>query len=364
MTANISGTQVRTPTVLARLRGAAPAAARHPITDGTTPRPAKDPRIAALRRFAVSITALTVVGLAWLGFEQAYVTPLVAVITAYVADLALETIEARVQGRPPRYAGSPAKVVDFLLPAHITGLACSMLLYAASDLRPVVFAVLVGVGAKYVIRVRVNGRPRHVLNPSNIGIVATLLVFHWVGIAPPYQFTEWVSGPLDWIIPAAILIAGTMLNAKLTRKLPLIAGWLGGFALQAIVRTAIEHTATESALLVMTGTAFVLFTNYMITDPGTTPVRPWRQVAFGAAAAVTYGILVYLHVVFGLFFCVVIVCAVRGAGLAAAPMWRRARSGGQAGPESREPRAAEEPAAEQAGSLPNRPAPIGGNAGA
>ena len=55
----------------------------------------------------------------------------------------------------------------------------------------------------------------------------------------------------------------------------------------------------------------------MITDPGTTPVRPWRQAAFGAAAAAIYGLLVYLHVVFGLFFCLVIVCALRGAGLAA-----------------------------------------------
>ena len=50
-----------------------------------------------------------------------------------------------------------------------------------------------------------------------------------------------------------------MLNAQLTGKLPLIAGWVGGFALQAVVRTNIEHTATVSALLVMTGTVFVLY---------------------------------------------------------------------------------------------------------
>jgi enediyne biosynthesis protein E5 len=276
----------------------------------------KDPRISALRRFAVSITVLPVLGLTVLGFEQAYATPVVAVLAACLVDLILETTEARAQQRPARYHGSPQHLADFLLPAYITGLACAMLLYANSELWPVIFAVTVGVSSKYVFRVKVNGRARHFLNPSNTGIVATLFLFNWVGIAPPYQFTEWVSGPFDWLIPLALLLSGTMLNAQLTKKMPLIIGWLGGFALQAVVRTSVEHTSTVSALLVMTGTAFVLFTNYMITDPGTTPVRPWRQVAFGAAAAATYGLLVYLHVVFGLFFCLAIVCALRGTGLA------------------------------------------------
>ncbi len=282
-----------------------------------------DPRTAALRRFAVSITALTVVGHTLLGFEQAYATPVVAVLTAYSVELLLETVEARARGRPAKYAGSPMMLLDFLLPAHIAGLACAMLLYANSRLWPVVFAVTVAICSKYVIRVRVSGRSRHVLNPSNVGIVVTLLLFPWVGIAPPYQFTEWVSGPVDWIIPAAVLAAGTMLNAKLTKKMPLIAGWLGGFALQAVVRTSVEHTATESALLVMSGAAFVLFTNYMITDPGTTPTRPWRQAMFGLATAAAYGVLVYGHVVFGLFFSLAIVCAGRGVGLAALSWWRR-----------------------------------------
>jgi NQR2, RnfD, RnfE family len=283
----------------------------------------KDPRISALRRFAISITVLTVLGLTVLGFEEAYVTPLVAVAAACVIELILETIEALAQQRPVRYKGSLKQLTDFLLPAYITGLACAMLLYASSELWPIVFAATVAVGSKYVLRVKVNGRSRHFLNPSNIGIVATLLLFHWVGIAPPYQFTEWVSGPFIWLIPLAILTSGTMLNAKLTNKMPLIAGWIGGFALQAVIRTSIEHTAIVSALLVMTGTVFVLFTNYMITDPGTTPVRPWHQAAFGAAAAVVYGLFVYLHVVFGLFFCLAIVCALRGAGIAVLSARRR-----------------------------------------
>jgi Na+-translocating ferredoxin:NAD+ oxidoreductase RnfD subunit len=62
----------------------------------------------------------------------------------------------------------------------------------------------------------------------------------------------------------------------------------------------------------MSGLAFLLFTFYMVSDPATTPDHPRRQVVFGAAVAIVYGILVSLHVVFGLFFALTVVCAVRG----------------------------------------------------
>ncbi|MFI7445607.1 enediyne biosynthesis protein UnbU [Nonomuraea indica] len=275
----------------------------------------RNPRTAALRRFALSITVFTLLGHLWLGFEQAFVTPVAAVTFAYLLDLALETAEAWAEKREPKYRAEG--LFDFLLPAHISGLACAMLLYANDRLWPVLFAVAVAISTKYLIRVRVAGKRRHVLNPSNAGIAITLLVFPWVGIAPPYHFTEWVSSPIDWLIPAFILVAGTLLNAGLTKKMPLILGWVGAFFAQALIRTWIDGTATTSALVVMTGVAFVLFTNYMITDPGTTPVRPRNQVVFGAATAVVYGLLVHFHIVYGLFFALVIVCAGRGLLLAA-----------------------------------------------
>ncbi|WP_176611557.1 enediyne biosynthesis protein UnbU [Actinomadura sp. WMMB 499] len=287
-------------------------------------RPAKDPRVIALRRFAISITAFTILGHTVLGFEQAYVTPLAALAVAYTLELGLEALDAWANRRPRKFAGGPRTMVEFLLPAHITALACAMLLYANSRLGPVVFSVIIGITSKYLIRVRVGGKVRHVMNPSNLGIAVILVLFPWVGIAPPYQFTEWVSGPLDWVIPALILASGTMLNAMLTKKMPLILGWVGAFAAQAVVRTLIDGTSTVSALLAMTGVAFVLFTNYMITDPGTTPVRPRNQVCFGAATAVVYGLLVTFHIVYGLFFALVIVCALRGAGLGLLSLRRRA----------------------------------------
>jgi hypothetical protein len=270
-----------------------------------------EPGVVALRRFAVSITALNVLGHLFLGFEQAYLTPVVAVLTAYALNVTLEMVDAWAARRTPRYRGGVGNLVTFLLPAHIAGLACSMLLYGNERLMPTVFAVTVAICSKFLIRLRVNGIPKHFFNPSNLGISTTLLVFGWMAIAPPYEFTEHGGAAVDWLLPAFVLVLGTMLNAKLTRRTPLILGWVGGFVLQAVLRAIFTPDSLVSALFVVTGAAFILFTNYMITDPQTTPKRARDQVVFGAATALVYGALVVLHVTFGFFYALTIVCAGR-----------------------------------------------------
>jgi hypothetical protein len=64
----------------------------------------------------------------------------------------------------------------------------------------------------------------------------------------------------------------------------------------------------------MTGVAFILFTNYMITDPGTSPSSGRSQFIFGSSVAFVYAVLLVFNVVYTLFFAVVIVCGLRGAG--------------------------------------------------
>jgi hypothetical protein len=283
-------------------------------------------RNAALRRFGVSITAFTIAGAFWLGFEDSWAQPVVALLTAYVLDLTLETLEAWAQRRRPRYLGGPSAFVNYMLPAHISALSIALLVYPNARLWPIVFATAVAVSSKFVLRAPVDGGWRHFLNPSNVGISLTLILFPWVGISPPYQFTENIFGLLDWIVPAAVLASGTLLNAKLTGKGPLILGWIVAFALQGIVRATVNGTPLVAPLMPMTGLVFVLYTNYMITDPGTTPLGRRAQVAFGAATAAVYGALVSAHVVFGLFFALTIVCAARGVGLyllALRPLVRR-----------------------------------------
>jgi hypothetical protein len=272
-----------------------------------------DKRVAALKRFAISITIFNIVGRLWLGFETSWAALAVALATAYSTELLLEYVEARAAHRQPRFAGGLKPFVVFLLPSHIGATAISMLIYPGGALWPFCFAVAVATGSKFLFQAPVQGKMRHVFNPSNLGISGTLLVFPWVGVGLPYQFTETVSGPLDWVIPLAIFASGLMLNHKLTGKMPLVLSWTGFFALQAVLRGIDPSVSMVGALAPMTGLAFLLFTTYMITDPGTTPVRPRDQVLFGAACAAGYAGFMLVHVAYGIFYSVVIVSAVRGA---------------------------------------------------
>jgi enediyne biosynthesis protein E5 len=274
-----------------------------------------DPRLSALRRFAFSITAFTIVGHFVLGLETSWAQPAVALVTAYVLDLGLEALDAWGNRRRPRFLGGIGDLVTFLLPAHISALSIGLLIYPSDRLWPFAFASAVAVGAKFLFRAPVEGRPRHFMNPSNLGIALTLVLFPWVGIAPPYHFTEQFGTPLDWIVPIAVLVSGLLLNLQLTQKGPLIAAWIAGFVAQALVRGAFTGVATLAALSPITGAAFILFTNYMITDPGTTPVRPRGQAIFGLAVAAVYGLFMAEHVVFGIFFALVIVCFARGCAM-------------------------------------------------
>ena len=72
----------------------------------------------------------------------------------------------------------------------------------------------------------------------------------------------------------------------------------------------------------MTSAAFIVFTLYMIPDPATTPIHPMRQALFGFSVAMVYAVIQLLHLVFGLFYALLIVCAIRGLWLHAWALWR------------------------------------------
>ncbi|HEX5596226.1 MAG TPA: enediyne biosynthesis protein [Micromonosporaceae bacterium] len=289
-------------------------------------KPARDPRLIALRNFAISISVLNIFGYTVLGFEQPWLWPFFALAAGYSAELVLEVIGARSEGRAPRFVGRGFRgLVEFLYPAHITSLAVNMLIYVNDRVWTMIFGVLIAISGKWLLRVPVNGRMRHFMNPSNFGLGMLLLLFPWVSIAPPYQFTAHVEGVIDWIIPLVIIIFGTMINAMLIKRMWLIAGWLSVFVLQAVVRGILMDVAISSALAIMTGVAFVLFTNYMITDPGTTPFNPVSQFAFGGGAALAYGVLTGLGIAYGLFFATMIVCGVRGCFLWTLHLMRQAQ---------------------------------------
>jgi hypothetical protein len=145
------------------------------------------------------------------------------------------------------------------------------------------------------------------------------------------MFSEWASSYFRLFIPIVILVSGTVLNTMLTKRVALIVGWMGGFFIQAFVRHWLWGVQLNTALTVMTGIAFILFTNYMITDPGTTPTRPRAQFMFGSSVAFVYAVMMQFNIVYTLFFATSVVCAIRGLGWWGAYWMKRRRSAG-AGP--------------------------------
>jgi hypothetical protein len=281
--------------------------------------------LAALRRFAVGITTITILGHAYLGFEQSYAQPLVALATAYGMQLLLESLDAWCSGRRVRFAGGLLELVDFLLAPHITGLATAMLLYYNDRLWVVAFATGVAIASKTIFRAPVGAGSRHVFNPSNFGISVTLLVFPWVGLVFPWQFTAALGRVGDWVVPAVIIGLGGFINGRYNKRLPLIAGFLAGFLLQLLVRMLVFQMPFLAMVAPVTGVAAMIYLFFMLPDPATTPEQPWAQVAFGASVAAVYLVLVTLHIVFGLFFALTIVCAARGLSLYAVAIAARRR---------------------------------------
>lgn len=270
-------------------------------------------RLGGLLRFAAAITLFNILGHTVLGFEQSWLQPLMSLVTGYTIALLLESVYAWSEGQKPRFLSGGIKgLIVFLLPPHITSLAVAMLLYSNETIFPVMLGSAIAVGSKYIFRVYVGTRSIHFLNPSNFGITIVLLLFPWVGIAPPYHFTEELGSIGDWFLPMLIICTGSFLNIRFTKRIPLILAWLGGFVLQAILRSQIQGTPLWAPLSPMTGVAFVLFTFYMVTDPPTTPSSLNGQIIFGLAVALCYSLLIVNHIVFGFFFALTMVTAARG----------------------------------------------------
>jgi enediyne biosynthesis protein E5 len=284
-------------------------------------------RLFALGYFASLITLWTLAGHMILGWEQSWAAPVVGVGTAFAVTLILEWARARSLDQTPKYLGGFEALASLLLPALIPGLAVAMLLYPNERLAPIAFAAALSIASKALFRAPFKGASQHIFNPSNFGITATLLMFPAVGLAPPYHLVENVTGSAHFILPAALLASGIIVHAFFTGRLPLCIAWIAGFVAQAFVRSWLFGIPWIVPLMPMTGTAFILFTLYMIPDPATTPLEWKRQVAFGLLVAAAYGFLLSQHVVFGLFLALIGVCLLRGLALWVAALLPADKSG-------------------------------------
>src|SRR2546423_5506188 len=116
--------------------------------------PNKNPklRLFALWYFTILMIIWNILGHTFLGFEQPWAAPFVGVGSAICIQLFLEWIDARAKNRQVRFAGSLSNLLNSLPAAMIPGFACAMLLYPNDRLWPIVFAVVLSIGSKVLIR--------------------------------------------------------------------------------------------------------------------------------------------------------------------------------------------------------------------
>ena len=269
-------------------------------------------RLAALRRFAITISVLNLLGHTVLGFENSWAQLVVTLLTAYFTEILLEIVDAVANQKTPRFTGGVTSFIDFLLPAHISGMAVSMLLYCGDQLLPFAFAAAVAIASKALLTVKVSNSERHFLNPSNTGIALTVLLFPTIAPIMPWQFTESLSSNWSSAFPVVVVALGIYMNSRYSRRMPLVLGWVVAFAIQGVIRCLMNGLPLIVGLVPITGVSFVLFTFYMITDPGATPGDRREQVIFGASTAVVYGFLVLAHIGFAFFYALFIVSFCRG----------------------------------------------------
>ncbi len=291
-------------------------AASNTATDLLYPQKKPELRSFALLYFMSLLLFWNLLGHTILGFEQSWAQMILAAASACLAQFTFEVVDAKVKGRQFRLQGGPLKVLIFFAPAIISGLAIGMLLYPNQLLLPLVFASFVAIGSKVVFRTPIGeGKTQHVFNPSNFGIVLTLFLCPWISVAPPYHFMVNAEGIWNWLVPAVILASGIAVHGYATGRLPLVMGWLGGFVLQALMRHWFTGIPLVTPLIPMTGTAFVIFTLYMIPDPATTPINKKAQVIFGLSVAAIYAAIQLSHQVYGLFGALFLVSLARGLAL-------------------------------------------------
>jgi hypothetical protein len=271
----------------------------------------RNPRT-GLKMSATLATVFTILGHTVLGFEQPIVYVMIALLTGYFCAIVFESIDAISNSRSALFAGRGTfGMLDFLLSAHMTAITISFLLYSNQQFWVLSFAVAAAIGSKYLFRVQESGRLQHFLNPSNFGICLTLFLFRYTGLLP-WNFSENTSRFAGWLLPIVILVLGFRLNLVFTRRIPLISAWLLTFLVQGTVRALLYHAPIQSQLLPLTGVPMVLFTLYMITDPQTTPSSVSSQIAFGVGVGIGYAAFLELHIVYGMFYSVLVVASVRG----------------------------------------------------
>ncbi|HVP60524.1 MAG TPA: DUF2330 domain-containing protein [Myxococcaceae bacterium] len=155
----------------------------------------------------------------------------------------------------------------------ITGLGLSLLLRTDAIWVPPL-AAAIGIGAKYLVRVR----GKHVFNPGMLGLTSCILLTGHAWCSP----SQWGEGMvlLAWFAVLGLAVVSRSFRADVS------LAFLGSWVLLKLGR--VLWLGQRPAVLghqLLVG-SLILFTFFMISDPKTTPDRRSARIGFGVAVAV------------------------------------------------------------------------------
>jgi hypothetical protein len=191
-----------------------------------------------------------------------FTLPAVTMGLVVVTALATQGVLTRLLGLPPAGPLSPL----------ISSLSLCLLLRTNEPWIGALAAML-SIASKFLLRVH----GKHVFNPTNFGILATIVLTGGAWIAP----SQWGSAALLAFAVAALGMAVASRARRLDIALAFLAFHLGLKLLRVLLlaqRLAVfEHQALSGAV--------ILFAFFMISDPRSTPDARSMRIAFAFVVA-------------------------------------------------------------------------------
>ncbi len=208
----------------------------------------------------ILVTLVLVMGQLTFGFLESWGRTMLAIATAIAMEMAMGRA---LTGKWPHLAS-----------AYVSGISVGILVRSPA-FWPYALCAAISITSKYAIRV--GGR--HIWNPSNLGIVAMLVL---AADSVASLSVQWGNNLLPmatvWIFGAVIVHTLGRLHITLT--------YVASFVAFSALRVAVTGHPWLAEVAPITGPMYQLFIFFMITDPKTTVCPKWAQclVAFLVAA--------------------------------------------------------------------------------
>ena len=187
-----------------------------------------------------------------------------------------------VQWLGARHLGGPAAGLARFDPrsALISALSLTLLLRTASPALAALAAALT-IGGKFVIRIPGPGGGKHLFNPTNFGIAATLLLTDRAWVSPG----QWGSAALGAF---AVACAGFLVVRRAERS-DVTWAFLAAYSAVLVGRALWLGDPLAIPLHQLSNGAFLIFAFFMISDPKTTPDSRAGRVLFALLVALGAG---------------------------------------------------------------------------